>query len=99
MTLVPLLILAVLAGALLAARARNRLRLRRPTCAAVARCLAGGLLMGTGAALVPGGNDALVLHAAPGLALHAALAYAALVTGVGGTLLRARALSGTRRRA
>jgi uncharacterized protein len=90
--LIPLLFLGVLGGAALAARARGRLRLRGATRLAVARGLGGGALMGAGAALVPGGNDALVLHALPALAAHAALAYAALVCGAGTTLLAARVL-------
>jgi hypothetical protein len=94
-----LLFLAVLAGAVLAARVRNRFLLRWPTRSTAARGLVGGLLMGAGAAVVPGGNDALVLHALPGLASHAALAYAALVAGIGCTLLGARALRGMRRHA
>jgi uncharacterized protein len=90
--LIPLLFLGVLGGAALAARVRGRLRLRGATRLAVARGLGGGALMGAGAALVPGGNDALVLHALPALATHAALAYAALVCGAGTTLLTARVL-------
>jgi len=58
----------------------------------VERGLAGGALVGTGAALVPGGNDALALHALPGLVPHAALAYAAMVAGIGCTLLSSQVL-------
>jgi hypothetical protein len=97
--LIPLLFLAVLAGAVCAACARNRFRLRWPTRHGAARSLAGGVLMGTGAALVPGGNDALVLHALPSLAPHAPLAYAALTVGAGATLLAIRALPRVRGRA
>ena len=42
--------------------------------------------------MVPGGNDALVLHALPALQPHAALAYAALVAGAACALLLLRAL-------
>ncbi len=58
--------------------------------------MAGGTLMGAGAALVPGGNDAPVLHALPALLPQAALAYAALVAGAACTLLLLRALRDSR---
>ena len=46
------------------------------------RNLGGGLLMGAGAATVPGGNDALLLHGIPNLSPHAAPAYIAMVLGI-----------------
>lgn len=42
----------------------------------------GGLLMGSGAALVPGGNDVLLLNAIPGMSPHAIPAYVAMLVGV-----------------
>ena len=42
----------------------------------------GGILMGLGAALVPGGNDVLLLNAIPGLSPHALPAYAAMLAGI-----------------
>jgi uncharacterized membrane protein YedE/YeeE len=84
--LIPALFAALLAGAVLGARARGATRLRRPTAAGAARRLTGGAMMGAGAGLVPGGNDVLVLHALPGLAVHVPLAYGALVAGVAVTL-------------
>ncbi len=42
----------------------------------------GGILMGLGAALVPGGNDVLLLNAIPGLSPHALPAYLAMLAGV-----------------
>lgn len=91
----PLLLFAgTLAGAVLAARARGRFRPRRPRPGPALRAFFGGTLMGVGAALVPGGNDALVLHALPALLPHAVLAYAALVAGAACALLLLRALRG-----
>lgn len=90
-TSIPLLFAGLFAGAVLAARRSGRARLRWPTRAAALGSLAGGVLMGAGAALVPGGNDALVLHALPGLLPHAALAYASLVAGAAATLLTVKA--------
>jgi hypothetical protein len=42
----------------------------------------GGVLMGGGAALVPGGNDAVLLNAVPLLAEHAVPTFAAMLLGV-----------------
>lgn len=47
-----------------------------------ARHFAGGVLMGVGAAAIPGGNDALILHSIPALSPHALPGYAALVAGI-----------------
>ena len=44
--------------------------------------LMGGILMGLGAALVPGGNDVLLLNAIPGLSPHALPAYLAMLAGI-----------------
>jgi uncharacterized membrane protein YedE/YeeE len=84
--LLPLLFAGTLAGAVLAAWKRGRLRPRRPEPRPAMLGLVGGVLMGVGAALVPGGNDALILHALPALLPHAAMAYAALVAGAACTL-------------
>ena len=54
--------------------------------------LIGGGLMGVGAAMTPGGNDVLLLHAIPGLSPHALPAYAAMVTGIALALLVMRLL-------
>lgn len=42
----------------------------------------GGLLMGLGGALIPGGNDELILRAIPALSPHALPAYIARLAGV-----------------
>ena len=47
----------------------------------------GGILMGLGAALVPGGNDVLLLNAIPGLSPHALPAYLAMLAGIGIALI------------
>jgi hypothetical protein len=46
---------------------------------------AGGWLMGVGGALVPGGNDTLLLGAMPSLSTQAVGAYAALLAGIAAT--------------
>jgi len=67
--------LLLFAGALAGAALAGRFHLQRPTLLRALRCAAGGLVMGFGAALVPGGNDMLLLWAIPGLTLYGALAY------------------------
>ncbi len=84
-----------LLGAVLGALAARRLRLVRPAPGRLARCLLGGTLMGAGAALIPGGNDSLVLHDLPALTLHALAAYAAMAL----TILAAVRVGGRSRRA
>jgi len=55
----------------------------------------GGILMGVGATLIPGGNDALILHAIPGGSPHALPAYASLLAGTAAGLIVIRAIAGT----
>lgn len=85
-----LLFLACLAGAALAVRGRT-LDVRLNPAAWPAR-LAGGTVMGLGAAYVPGGNDALILHGAPTLSPHVLVAYPALVLGIALALMAGRAV-------
>jgi len=82
---------ALVAGAGISAwrsgRFRPRWRGERPW----THHLLGGVLMGGGAALVPGGNDAVLLNALPLLARHALPAFAAMLLGVtAGLALRKR---------
>jgi hypothetical protein len=44
--------------------------------------IGGGILMGSGAAIVPGGNDALLLYGIPSLSPHAIPAYLAMTMGI-----------------
>jgi toxin CptA len=67
--------LLLFGGALAGAALAGRFQLQRPTMRRALRCAAGGLVMGFGAALVPGGNDMLLLWAIPGLTLYGVLAY------------------------
>lgn len=84
---------ALVAGAALAAWRSGRLRLRWRGERPWLHHLIGGMLMGGGAALVPGGNDAILLNAVPLLAEHALPAYAAMLLGVTATLLLSRGRS------
>lgn len=54
------------------------------------RRVAGGLLMGSGGALVPGGNDTLLLVLIPTLSVQALASYLALLAGVASVMLPMR---------
>lgn len=86
-----LIFLSCLVGAALAARKLRRFRLQLNP-GDIPRHLLGGTIMGTGAALIPGGNDVLVLHALPALSPHAPFAYLALVAGAAAALAVGRRL-------
>lgn len=66
---------ATIAGVSLAGWRRRRFRPRRPDASGIARSLGGGALMALGAALVPGGNDALLLAAVPAATPSGLTAY------------------------
>ena len=55
----------------------------------------GGVLMGLGVAMVPGGNDVLILNGIPSLSPHAMPAYLAVIAGIAVTLLVIRWTGGT----
>jgi uncharacterized membrane protein YedE/YeeE len=81
-----LLVLALLAGMGLSARQRGGFRPRLQLNGVWRQRLAGGLCMGIGGALLPGGNDTLLLGAIPALSLQGVIAYAALLAGVAAAL-------------
>lgn len=77
------LVIALVLGMVLSAMQRGSIAWRRPQEAlAWVRHTGGGMLMGAGAAMVPGGNDTLLLNALPTLALQAVGAYAAMLGGI-----------------
>lgn len=77
-----LVLVCVLLGMALSTWERGSFRLDwRPRLGWV-RNLAGGILMGLGAALAHGGNDAFVLYGIPSLSPHAVPAYAAMAVGI-----------------
>ena len=55
----------------------------------------GGMLMGFGAATIPGGNDVLILQGIPSLSPHAIPAFLAMLGGIAVSLLSMRALGMT----
>jgi len=72
------LALALLAGAALGGWTAGRFRSTRIGAAQVLRCLAGGVLMGWGSLLLPGGNDGLILVGMPLAWPYAWLAFATM---------------------
>ena len=70
-----LLLLALLAGAALGGYTAGRFRHTRITVRQLVRCTSGGVLMGWGSALIPGGNDGLILVGLPLLWPYAWLAF------------------------
>lgn len=77
-----ILLIAVLSGMALSTLQRHSFRIDwRPRLMWI-RNIVGGTLMGFGTALLPGGNDALVLYGIPALSPHAMPAFLALAVGV-----------------
>lgn len=73
---------ALMLGAVASAWQRGSIRPDwRPSAAWIANA-AGGMLMGVGAVLAPGGNDALIQHHIPGLSPHALPAFGAMLLGI-----------------
>jgi hypothetical protein len=70
-----LLGVALLAGAILGGVTAGRFKIGAPDFARIVRHLAGGILMGAGALLIPGGNTTLALVGLPLLFPHAWLAF------------------------
>jgi toxin CptA len=91
-----LLALVFLGGAFVGALTARRFKLRTPSLRGVVARLFGGALMGFGAALIPGGNDALVLMGLPLLQPAAFVAYAAMVAVIAAGFLARRALAALR---
>jgi uncharacterized membrane protein YedE/YeeE len=89
-----LLFIALFCGMVLSALQRRSWRLQWRPIQTWPRHLIGGVLMGTGAVLIPGGNDTLMLKSLPGLSPHALPAMAALFFGIGVTLPLLRLLTG-----
>ncbi len=94
-----LLLVAVLAGMLISTLLRGSFRLDLRPQPAWLLNFAGGMLMGFGTALAPGGNDALVMYGIPTLSPYALPTYLALIAGVAAGLLLLRASIGFRPKA
>ncbi len=73
-----LLLPALFAGALYGGWTAGLWQHRWPNLITLARCFCGGMLMGAGSGLVPGGNDSLILFGMPLLWPNAWLAFASM---------------------
>jgi uncharacterized membrane protein YedE/YeeE len=78
---------ALFLGMLFSSLQRHSFALKLDWGPRLGRHVAGGILMGVGGALVPGGNDTLILVAIPSLSLWAIGVYLALLAGVALTLM------------
>jgi uncharacterized protein len=89
-----ILFAAMFAGMLVSTWQRRSLRIAPAPARIWLRTLSGGTLMGLGAAMAPGGNDALILYGIPSLSPHAVPAYAAMVAGIAVALIAMRRVFG-----
>ena len=75
-----IILVCMFAGSFASARLRqHRVVLKWPTIGDILRRTAGGIVMGVGAVLIPGGNDTILMIGFPMGAWQAALAYVLLV--------------------
>lgn len=81
-----LLALALFAGAGLGGWRAGKWRWQGVSGRGIARCLAGGALMGMGSLLIPGGNDGLILLGMPMLWPYAWLAFATMCVTIAGLM-------------
>jgi hypothetical protein len=70
-----LTVAASIVGAVTAALRQGQWRLQRPAPADIVKSFVGGALMGVGVALIPGGNNGLILAAIPALSPGGTAAY------------------------
>ena len=82
-----LLLVALFAGAMLGGYTAGRFRSTRISIAQLAKCFAGGVLMGWGSLLIPGGNDGLILVGIPLLWPYAWLAFFTMCVVIGVALV------------
>ena len=75
------LVPAIVGGMAISAHQRGTWRVRKPWAGWPVN-LSGGIFMGLGGAIIPGGNDPLLLRLIPSLAPHSLGTYAALLLGV-----------------
>ena len=85
-----ILALALFAGAISGAASAGMYRFRPPGMGDIVRHFGGGALMGAGAAMIPGGNDSLVLVGLPLLQPSAGAAYIAMVGAIAAGLAARR---------
>lgn len=85
--------ITVLAGVAVSAMFGHSFDLHLPSPRTMLARLSGGMLMGSGALLVPGGNDTLMLWSIPGLTLYGLVAYGVMLATITALLVSHRALT------
>ena len=93
-----LLLLALFGGALAGGWTAGRIKPVKPSWGSVARCLAGGILLGLGGSLVPGANDGLIMLGLPLLYPHAWIAFASMFVTIVAALMLQQATMAQRAR-
>ena len=78
-----LLLIALFAGAMLGGYTAGRFRSTPISIAQITKCFSGGVLMGWGSLLIPGGNDGLILVGIPLLWPYAWLAFLTMCVVIG----------------
>ena len=89
------LLVALFLGAFIGGYTAGRFRGTPITLAQLARCFAGGVLMGWGSLLIPGGNDGLILVGMPLLWPYAWVAFLTMCVTIGAAQITLRAVNGT----
>jgi toxin CptA len=89
-----LLLVALFAGAMLGGYTAGRFRSAPISAAQLAKCFAGGVLMGWGSLLIPGGNDGLILVGIPLLWPYAWLAFFTMCVVIGIALIVEKSVVG-----
>jgi toxin CptA len=87
-----LLLVALFAGTLIGGWTAGSFRSTRVSLPQLAKCFAGGVLMGWGSLLIPGGNDGLILIGMPLLWPYAWIAFLSMCTVIGLALVAEKAL-------
>jgi toxin CptA len=89
-----LLVLALLAGAMLGGYTAGRWRNTPLSLAQTGKSFSGGMLMGWGTLLIPGGNDGLILVGMPLLWPYAWVAFLTMCITIGLALVVERGIAG-----
>ncbi len=84
-----------LLGIVISSVLRKSFKFLKPDAGRIAGHGIAGMAMGFGAAMIPGGNDSLILYGIPSLSPHALPAYASILAGVAVTLLTAKRFGGS----
>lgn len=88
------LVASSLAGGMTAAVLKREFTPLWPQPSQIAASLSGGALMGMGGAMIPGGNDGIILYAMPAFALYGACAYVTMNLAIALALMTRLRLAG-----